>query len=704
MARSPSAARQTFTANFSGGFTWPQIGVDEYFGVTRLDVHNSAWGNLGTDATPDAIVSPAITPTVGNTIVWAATASADGMSFGLDGTKAGTGWTRRLTTKVVGGYAPATEDKPQTVAASITATFTSPNDSANMDGWFTAIAALDMNPTAVTGSLNVAQASQTLTGAGSVSVALDVVLLCHFDNAPFVDVSTYAHTLTATSVTVSTPNPKFGAGCGYWVFGSANARIDTGSTSDFWFDDKPFTIEAWCFQNSTAVGDGYDPILAQWDAVLGNVGFFFTSLPHLMFFFSPDGTAYDYVDSASTPPMNAWNHVAVDRDASNVLRIYLNGAIVGAKAIGGSFFHSTYHALIGNDASLGRAFPGALDEVRVVRGVALYGGTFSPPTAPYLPPEPIGPTSVTGVLNVVQANQGLSASGGPTAGATLAIAQAPHSLVAAANTTVGGSLNLPQAPQTLSGAAGPVVKGLLACTQQDQTILASGALKVTGTLSANQQPQTLTGQGTAASPNCIGTLQLTQANQTINGHATVAGTVGALSVTQADQTLGALARVVVGGALNAAQAAQTLSGAARANIGGTLTATQADQTLAGQGGTNILAALNLTQGNQTLVGRIDTTGGAILDKLQDSQILVGAAKLTVGASLDLTQASQTLTGLLSIVAGGALRVTQDSQTFEALANLAIEARLVAYQQSQTLIAHDQPGTAIQTQARVMVMA
>ena len=73
-------------------------------------------------------------------------------------------------------------------------------------------------------------------------------------------------------------------------------------------------------------------------------------------------------------------------------------------------------------------------------------------------------------------------------------------------------------------------------------------MKVTDAI-GHPAAQTLVGAGAAASPDCIGTLRLNQADQTVNGHATVAGTVGALSVTQADQALNGHAGPILTGAL-----------------------------------------------------------------------------------------------------------------------------------------------------------
>ena len=197
-----------------------------------------------------------------------------------------------------------------------------------VSGTFTAIQApqtivatgLVLSP--ATGTLAVIEAFDTIAATGTVANPLDVVLLCHFDTG-FIDYSNYAHTLTPIgSVIVSGTNPKFGAGSANYVIGNGTNSIDTGNTSHFWFDAAPFTIEAWCYATQAGTGDTYDPILAQWDGVLGNVGFFFNVFPQIMFFWSWDGTSYSYVTASSGLPLNGWHHVAADRDISGTLRLY----------------------------------------------------------------------------------------------------------------------------------------------------------------------------------------------------------------------------------------------------------------------------------------------------------------------------------------------------------------------------------------------
>ena len=355
-------------------------------------------------------------------------------------------------------------------------------------------------------------------------------------------------------------------------------------------------------------------------------------------------------------------------------------------------------------------------------------------------------TGATLALNLTQAPQTISATAFVPFTLNLNLTQAPQTLAGKAGVLVEGALNQPQASQSLTGKAGPVAALALVVTQASQTIAASGLLKVTGTLSKAQDPQTLTGFGTAASPNAIGTLRLTQDDQALTGVASLDGVAGHLIITQDPQALVGKAGPVVGGALNQTQAAQHLDGLANGGVSAALVRTQADQTLSAKGSVPYVGMLNLTQGphtlsgqaktiilanatllqadqtltgkagvrvdgalnrqqdDQTLAGAMDASGGARLNLVQDSQILVGAAQGGAVASLVLTQADQTLAGVLTAAAGMTLRVTQANQTVSARAVTSVEAKLVAYQQAQTLIAHDQPGTAIQTQARVMVQA
>jgi hypothetical protein len=213
-----------------------------------------------------------------------------------------------------------------------------------------------------------------------------VVLLCHCDGASgsttFTD-ETGFHLLTPTGVTVNTAAPKFGTGAADFTSGSG-AFINTGSNETF--GAGPFTVEAWGYLTSAPSGV---QIIAGTYVGSSNLGwdFGFVSGP-LAFYYTLDGSTNLNVGGAYTPALNTWIHFAVDRDASNVLRVYANGAVIASATVAGTLFPTTRTVYLGNDNNLSRAFPGRLDEIRITYGVAQYGGAFTPPSAPFTAPAP----------------------------------------------------------------------------------------------------------------------------------------------------------------------------------------------------------------------------------------------------------------------------------------------------------------------------
>ena len=166
---------------------------------------------------------------------------------------------------------------------------------------------------------------------------------------------------------------------------------------------------------------------------------------------------------------------------------------------------------------------------------------------------------------------------------------------------------------------------------------------------------------------------LAQAPQTLSAFGTVSnpvsGNVGTLNLTQANQTLFGTATVTVGGTLGLTQQPQTLAATGGVAVGATLGLTQAPQTIAAAGGVTVTGTLGLTQQPQALaaVGRV-LVGGA-LGLTQQSQTLLGTAKVAIGGTLGLTQAPQTLSAFGSVVSPGVivgnLILTQDDHVLSA---------------------------------------
>jgi hypothetical protein len=238
--------------------------------------------------------------------------------------------------------------------------------------------------------------------------APNTVLLAHMDGAigstTFIDSSLNANTLTSIGVAQINISPaKFN---GYARFPFSASAIDCGSnTTDFNFGAGPFTIEAWCYFISAP--SSFSTFLSQGTGGGGtNDGWLFginTNGPR--FLYAPTGSGYTAVNTLGyTLPLSTWIHFAVDRDVSNVIRIYADGAVVASSTVTSTIYPSTLDCYVGNTYDAAFQMPGYMDEVRVTKGLAQYGGAFTPPTQAFLPGYTTGLT---------QADQTLSAALAP---------------------------------------------------------------------------------------------------------------------------------------------------------------------------------------------------------------------------------------------------------------------------------------------------
>lgn len=539
-----------------------------------------------------------ITPSQNNSLLIAGIGDENSGGDSVD-----SGFTGLVQIPIVGGvtYGMAAAYLVQVTAAAINPTWTSTGGLAsNVIAAFKPAAGASgivSGSGGVTGTLNVTQANQTLSAAGTVPITTtgrlgsDVytVLRVHADgtsgSTSFTDTSPLALTLTASNgAQVNTANPKFGTGSADFSSNS-NAIITTNSATAFNFGAGPFTIEAWSYLNTSNA-----LIVAAQYPSNGNIGFYFFPSPtSLSFDWTTDGSTKNTTFGNYASQLNTWAHLAIDRDSSNTLRLYLNGQVVQSQTLAATIYPSTGNGTIGNLGVGGNPVSGLLDEIRVTNGLARYGGAFSPPTAPF--PDGDG---------LVEDGNSLSAAG--TVGAvgitgTLAVTQAGQTLAAAGNVRVNGILNVNQAPQTIVAAGGDVVAGVLNVTQVNQTLSSVGHVLVSGTLS------------------------ITQANQTLSA-VVLAAALGALNVNQAPNTLVAAGGNVINGTLAALQAPNTLVATGGATVAGTLNTAQVNQTVSATGTVTVAAVLALVQGSQILVatGTIPATAG--LSRIQAPQTLV----------------------------------------------------------------------------------
>lgn len=171
-------------------------------------------------------------------------------------------------------------------------------------------------------------------------------------------------TATATgNAKINTALFKFGSSS--LLLDGAGDYITFPDSADWDFGTGMFTIEG--FFNFPATPSNA-ALIAQWPG-----GWTFWLLGGQLFLRCPGGDSAAYTWS---PTLNQWYHVAIDRDASNTLRIYIDG-VMRVK-------HVTFTLNITGSTSvlaIGSLLPGgfsgydlnaSVDEIRITKGVARY--------------------------------------------------------------------------------------------------------------------------------------------------------------------------------------------------------------------------------------------------------------------------------------------------------------------------------------------
>ena len=153
----------------------------------------------------------------------------------------------------------------------------------------------------------------------------------------------------------------------------------------FSFGSSNFTIECWLYQTTGTVA--WEGIISKWDAA----GYASTNSYALGAGGSSGTMNFTCMSTSSTavatgnviPVLNIWNHVAVVKNGTTIT-LYVNG-IAGPSPI--LNITSIYDG--GAPLTIGTSVNGSysvlncyISNLRIVKGTALYTGTFTPPSAP----------------------------------------------------------------------------------------------------------------------------------------------------------------------------------------------------------------------------------------------------------------------------------------------------------------------------------
>lgn len=207
------------------------------------------------------------------------------------------------------------------------------------------------------------------------------------------DESPDARTVTFTSnAQLDTAQFKFGVSS---LLLDGTDDIITVPDSTDWDFTGQFTIECF-FRVPNTTGGTARTLIAKRNALSSNISWDLSfgvgivgANSTITFELSTDGSSIVHTVSATAINLlavNTWYHIAVDRDGSDKIRVYLDGVMRTSKlSASGTPFNSTNALSIGGRANTGQPHPGWIDEVRITSGVARYAsdGGFTAPTAAF---------------------------------------------------------------------------------------------------------------------------------------------------------------------------------------------------------------------------------------------------------------------------------------------------------------------------------
>lgn len=217
----------------------------------------------------------------------------------------------------------------------------------------------------------------------------DSKLLAHCDgtdaSTSFTDSSNSSHTITANgNAQVDTSQKVFGTGS--LLLDGSGDYLSVPDHDDWNLGSTPFTVDCWIRFSSTASNQGIvgqqtsgsDFWAFKWDNSSGQ----------LMFKVASGGSVTVNVAAAWSPAADTWYHVAAIRGwggNANDWALTVNGVQIGATVTDSdSVGDYTGDLWVGRDAdNSGNYFNGWIDEVRIVKGTAVWTSNFTVPDSAY---------------------------------------------------------------------------------------------------------------------------------------------------------------------------------------------------------------------------------------------------------------------------------------------------------------------------------
>jgi hypothetical protein len=206
---------------------------------------------------------------------------------------------------------------------------------------------------------------------------------------------------TTGSPTVST------SGSGSIAFSGTSQYITTPSAAAIAFSTNSFTVEGFVYFTSIGTTGAPKGVLqlstnsAGINASAGNSVGLGSNATGGKWEIYAGGTST--VAASAAPVANTWYHFAIVKNSGTTV-LYINGTSVLSVA-DSTTYTGTYLA-VGAYYDPGYGIPGYVSNVRIVNGVAVYTGAFTPPAAPLTTTQPAGTniSAITGTSTALLLN------------------------------------------------------------------------------------------------------------------------------------------------------------------------------------------------------------------------------------------------------------------------------------------------------------
>ena len=192
--------------------------------------------------------------------------------------------------------------------------------------------------------------------------------------------------LSAVNGNAQIDTAQFKFGSSSLLLDGAGDYVSYADSDNYAFDAGQFTIETFVRFNAVTPGQTF---VAKWNGgtTVAEWAFWFDNTSKLGFLFYDSGGVLRTCQLAWAPVVNTWYHVAVDRDATGVVRLYVNGAMLTKATLAQTMRNSNNPLQVGTILPHSSAWylNGWLDELRITKGVARYASDsgYTVPTAAF---------------------------------------------------------------------------------------------------------------------------------------------------------------------------------------------------------------------------------------------------------------------------------------------------------------------------------